>query len=207
MSERNKSVVESKKRCTRCGQWKSLSCFTMRKSGKRAGERLPYCKPCNSSYVAQQHKADPKAAQAAQKRWRDANPEKAQAQWARARTKRLERNPNYWRELHMRYRTTRLVSLRWQYLQRRNAHGAALVQMIQKVLPGGCYGDVREELVSTLALAVLSKEIPITQLAEGAREIFRQMNRTSLSNRFKFRSLDAPISFEDATPLAERLVG
>jgi hypothetical protein len=79
--------------------------------------------------------------------------------------------------------------------------------MIQKVVPTNCYGDARDDLVSTLALAVLSKEILITEIKEAAKHLARQIYRESASNRFKFRSLDAPVSAENPTPLSEYLVG
>lgn len=199
------------KRCTRCRELKGLECFVVRKSGKRKGHRLVYCKECNNKAAYAARKADPEAAnaaaRAAQARWRVENPEKARAQWARAREKRLERNPNYWRDVYWKYRPRKLVSMRARYARRRLKQGEHLLQTIHAAIPTRFYGDLREEIAQTLALAVLSNEISHSELRNAASQIAKQIQQTSFSNRFKFKSLDAPVSAENSTPLAEYLVG
>ncbi len=113
-----------RKVCTRCHESKPLKAFSIRKSGRQAGQLLPHCKPCNSAQVVAAHKANPEAANAAQKKWRDANPDKAKAQWKRARVRRVQRNPQYYSELHASRRDQQREYMRDYYQQHKQRAAA-----------------------------------------------------------------------------------
>src|SRR5438132_1536214 len=126
--------VSPLKRCARCETLKSLTCFVQRKSGKREGHFLSYCKDCNNQYGKRRYRADPDVARANarryQKQWRKDHPDLAKAQWARARKRLLAKNPNHWRDLYWKYRPRKLISMRLRYKRRCEKKGAPLFEKI-----------------------------------------------------------------------------
>jgi hypothetical protein len=69
------------KRCTKCGETKTLDAFS-RDASKRDG-RLPSCKDCKREAARRQYAANPEPVRERARRWREANPEAAREGWRR----------------------------------------------------------------------------------------------------------------------------
>ena len=84
--------------------------------------------------------------------------------------------------------------------------GGDLLGVIDAALPGGLWGELREELRQEMTLAALSGELDLASVG-AAVTFYRRKVQRQMADPYRHVSLDAPISGDEGLTWADKLAG
>lgn len=206
--------------CADCGEAKPITAFSVK--DKKRGYLNKYCKPCDSQRSTARQAGRTAERVAYNRQWRAENPDKVREYNKRGGARYRERHPDYWPQYYQANREKRIQNLKeWRernrerYLtaeanrrlrKRLGLRPDGLMELVEAAVPKTLPPALREDACQELALRVLTGETPVANIQVEAKHIVKELWGMH-GLRFKTVSLDAPVSSESSTSLAETMAG